>query len=132
MDLWFKRGIEGLAAICPFGRLGFSWRLKILDSIQGMEKLFVYGTLKDPEVRRKVIGRLVAGQAERVEGFFLSDITIDGQQFPVMLQGRGSVEGVLLKVRPDELEKIDAYEGESYWRDRVQLASGRKAWAYRR
>lgn len=96
------------------------------------EDLFVYGTLKDPQVQIRVLGRRVRGMADRLPDYKKSTIRLSGRQFPIVKPEEGnSVEGLVIAVTPTELIQIDHYEGRAYQRQKVTLASGRSAWVYR-
>jgi gamma-glutamylcyclotransferase (GGCT)/AIG2-like uncharacterized protein YtfP len=95
------------------------------------ENLFVYGTLKDPQIQKKVLGRRVEGTMDRLPDYKKSTIRLSGRQFPIVKPAAGqSVEGLVIGVTPPELTQIDHYEGQTYQRQKVTLASGRSAWVY--
>lgn len=95
------------------------------------EKLFVYGTLKDPEVQKRVFGRTTEGIPDALEGYEKSQLVIEGETFPALVPKEGSiVDGLVLEVNPDELAKIDEYETAAYVREKVNLKSGAETWVY--
>jgi len=95
------------------------------------ENLFVYGTLKDSQVQKKVLGRSVRGTLDRLPDYKKSTIQLSGRYFPIVKPEAGnSVEGLVIAVTPTELTQIDHYEGQAYQRQKVTLASGRSAWVY--
>lgn len=97
------------------------------DVEEGEHPVFVYGTLRLAPIRWVVMGR--AGQAEPavLEGF-----RRDGLDLTEVPGER--VEGEVIVVDADELERLDRYErlGIRYERVPVRLADGRMAWVYRR
>jgi gamma-glutamylcyclotransferase (GGCT)/AIG2-like uncharacterized protein YtfP len=96
-----------------------------------MESLFVYGTLQDADVQLRIIGRLVQGQPDTLDGFYKSQISIEGNMYPFAVEAAGStIAGQVLEVTAEELAAMDAYEGDEYRRIRVQLRSGSSAWMY--
>ena len=96
-----------------------------------MEALFVYGTLQDPQVQTRVFGRIVHGQADTLPGYRKAEIAIDGSVYPLAVEDvSGVIAGQVIEVTPDELVRIDAYEGSEYRRLRVPLGSGRETWVY--
>lgn len=96
-----------------------------------MESLFVYGTLQDADVQQRIIGRLVAGSADTLDGYRKSQISIGGNFYPfAVADSTNSISGQVLEVTADELVTMDAYEGDEYRRIQVQLRSGRHAWVY--
>ncbi|MDP1728899.1 MAG: RNA 2',3'-cyclic phosphodiesterase [archaeon] len=94
------------------------------------EKLFVYGTLKDKAVQLNVIGRVIKGSDDVLNGYIVSKIIINGDEYPVLLRGQGKIEGKLLSINSEELGKIDYYETSTYIRKKVKLESGEDAWVY--
>lgn len=96
-----------------------------------MEQLFVYGTLLDASVQQKVLGRVAAGQPDRLAGYKKYKIKLGRHVYPIIKpEAGGLVEGAVLAVTPTELKRIDQYEGQAYQRKKVTLASGRQAWVY--
>jgi gamma-glutamylcyclotransferase (GGCT)/AIG2-like uncharacterized protein YtfP len=96
-----------------------------------MEQLFVYGTLKDPYIQKKVFGKVVPGVSDSLEGYAFSEIKIVDETYPILVKKTGSViEGLVISVTQEELKLIDAYETKAYQRKKVVLKSGRGAWVY--
>ena len=96
-----------------------------------MELLFVYGTLQDPEVQTRIIGRTVSGTPDVLEDFFKSPIAMSDGVYPLVIPRHGAaVEGMVLEVTQEELARMDVYETSAYRRVRVPLRSGREAWVY--
>lgn len=95
------------------------------------ERLFVYGTLKDPEVQKREIGRVTPGTPDVLQGFTRSQIVINKNTYPIVVQKPGDeVSGLVLDVTPDELKKLDIYETDAYRRSEIVLKSGVPAWVY--
>ena len=98
-----------------------------------MESLFVYGTLKNPEVQKLVIGRVVESSKDALEGYKLEKIDIDGEIYPILVpdqKQRKPIEGLTISISEEELKKIDEYETEIYQRKSLVLKSGNKAFVY--
>lgn len=99
-----------------------------------MEKVFVYGTLRDKKIRTRVTGREIpAGNPDKLEGFTLSTTVDEGMCYPIITKEPEStekVEGELIEVTPEELKHMDNYEGDLYRRLKVKTASGDEAWVY--
>jgi gamma-glutamylcyclotransferase (GGCT)/AIG2-like uncharacterized protein YtfP len=96
-----------------------------------MEYLFVYGTLQEPEVQQRIIGRVVPGAPDILDGFGRSKLAMGDGVFPLVIPRHGSsVDGLLLEVTPDELARLDYYETSAYRRFWVTLRSGRECWVY--
>ena len=81
--------------------------------------LFVYGTLRDPDLLAAVLGRpLRAGgqHAARAPGF--RAVPYPGRIYPALIRAPGTAaEGLLLlDLSPFERDLLDAFEGEEYRR----------------
>lgn len=87
-----------------------------------LENLFVYGTLLDAVVQEQVIGRRIEGTHKHLFDYRTTTVLIDGNTYPAIEPKVGSVvPGRILVVTPEELQKIDAYEGNTYRRVRREL-----------
>lgn len=97
-----------------------------------MEKLFAYGTLRNPATQQRLLGRTLGkGAPDSVRGYRLAKLTGIHEVYSILQPHTGSVvEGMLFEVSADELERLDAYEGEAYQRVSVRLVSRTRAWAY--
>ncbi|MDT7933236.1 MAG: M24 family metallopeptidase [Sphingomonadaceae bacterium] len=110
---------------------------------EATERLFSYGTLRDPSVQRALFGRELEGRADALPGWRVEPIAIRDSGV-VSLSGmsvhqaavpggpRCRIEGAALLLTPAELAAADAYETADYERVRVTLASGAGSWLYRR
>jgi gamma-glutamylcyclotransferase (GGCT)/AIG2-like uncharacterized protein YtfP len=97
------------------------------------ERLFVYGSLMDPEVRRAVLGRDVEVIPDSVRGYRLARIWYGKDTYPVVIEDRDCeeiIEGGVISVSKDDLAALDRYEGPFYRRDLVRLRSGKETWVY--
>lgn len=94
-----------------------------------MENLFIYGTLHDPDVQMRLLGRTVTGIPT-----VLLNYTRNIDLFPpypvAIADEEESINGWLLHITQEELLKLDEYEGENYIRIRVKLETGMQAWVY--
>lgn len=89
--------------------------------------LFVYGTLRQPAIQRALVGRTLKGDVDILPGYYRDDAGM----YPVALPRESAqIEGEILHFTPEELDKIDIYEGDGYRRVQVTLASGKQAWVY--
>ena len=84
--------------------------------------LFVYGTLRDPDLLSAVLGRKLrpAGQhVARAPGF--RAVYYPGRIYPALIRAPGAAaEGLLLiDLNPFEHDLLDAFEGEEYHRAAV-------------
>jgi 2'-5' RNA ligase len=85
------------------------------------EKLFVYGKLREKEIQKEVIGRIIEGKRFIIEGFSLSKISIERENyFAAMYDLDGKIEGKIIEVSKEELKVIDDYEGKEYERIYVE------------
>lgn len=98
-----------------------------------MDALFCYGTLLDPEVQQRVIGRKVGSHPDVLRGYRKGVLQLGCTAYSIAVPDeQGAIEGGVIEVTPDELRRIDLYEGDEYERVQVVLASGRTAWVYRK
>ncbi len=95
-----------------------------------MQNLFVYGTIKDPEVQKKVIGRVAESRNDSLEGYSKSSIVLKGITYSILVKGTEEVEGVVLQLTEDELKKFDVFETTAYRRVMEKLKSGVETWVY--
>jgi gamma-glutamylcyclotransferase (GGCT)/AIG2-like uncharacterized protein YtfP len=94
------------------------------------EAIFVYGTLREPDVLQRLIGRVVAGAPDFLHGYERR-YDLFPPYMVAMPAPDAVIDGVVLEITPAELAVFDEYEGKEYIRVRVQLASKREAWVYR-
>lgn len=106
--------------------------------------LFVYGSLRQPEVQRALFGREVGAAPDVLGGYALGWVTIDdpdvvaksGSATHRIVDATGDpadrVEGWVLKLSTTELAAADAYETKDYARFAVRLESGIEAFVYAR
>jgi len=83
--------------------------------------LFVYGTLMEPRVVERVLGRPFARTAPAVlEGY--RRFRVAGQAFPGIAPAAGcSVSGLLAQDLAEHIGALDLFEGPSYERRRVNV-----------
>jgi hypothetical protein len=106
------------------------------------EYLFSYGTLQDEAVQLATFGRRLSGEPEILEGFRIDHLMIEdeaviaasGLRYHLIISRNGNpsdvVTGTGFSITYAELLQSDAYEADDYKRVRVELKSGRQAWAY--
>ncbi len=93
--------------------------------------LFVYGTLMDESVQRRLLGRAVAGRAAVLAGFEKGVLRQGEAEYPILRRRAGAVVGgLVLEVSASELAIFDEYEGAEYRRVRVRPEGGPECWAY--
>ena len=98
-----------------------------------MEKLFVYGTLMESNVQKKVIGRIIEGEKDSLIGYKKSSIQIEGEIYPIIEKSKNRndiIFGKVLLVTNEELKELDKYETDAYRRIKVVLVSGEDSWVY--
>ena len=105
------------------------------------ERLFAYGTLREPVVQVAVFGRTVEGVEAtlfgwRVDSVQVTDdrvIALSGTDIHRTLKpgaGTDRVDGLILKLTPHDLLAADEYEATDYRRMKAPLGNGRFAWVY--
>ena len=94
--------------------------------------LFVYGTLATGETLKNILGRDVPDMQATLDGYDGSKtITIENESYPAAEKNTEcSIQGLLVEITPEELEKLDAWETDAYRRKEVELTNGIKAWIY--
>ena len=78
--------------------------------------LFVYGTLRDNELRAAVLARPSTGLAAAAPGF--AAVHYPGRPYPALVRRPGAVAAglILTDLTAFELDLLDAYEGDEYRR----------------
>lgn len=95
--------------------------------------LFTYGTLRDPRVQRRVIGRVATSHPATLSGWRRVRVMIERVTYPAIIPSRGSsVRGTVVELTARELARFDAYETSRYRRVRVTTTDGTHAWTYRK
>ncbi|NUM54949.1 MAG: gamma-glutamylcyclotransferase [Candidatus Hydrogenedentes bacterium] len=93
--------------------------------------VFAYGTLLISGVQEAVLGRAIPGRPDRLRGYRKTTLQDGTDSFPNLApEADGRVDGRVIEVTQDELNRIDMYEGDLYARHRVTLESGTEAWVY--
>ena len=96
-----------------------------------IERIFVYGTLCDPNVQMAVFQRSISGTPDTLHGYRRTVIAFGTHNYPIIQVAPGErVDGLLLEVSADDLARSDHYETHAYRRIEVTLASGATAWVY--
>jgi len=138
MRPWLSRLLlaTGLGVLAVVGWLWFSlfspWGYDPPADLQPIDQgathqVFVYGTLRQPIVRRLVTGRSIPTQPATLPDFFRQGLD---------LRPRAGAEtpGEVFVVDADELARLDRYErlGVRYERNKETLGDGETAWVYTR
>jgi gamma-glutamylcyclotransferase (GGCT)/AIG2-like uncharacterized protein YtfP len=94
-------------------------------------RLFIYGTLLDPEIQQHIIGRIVPTIPAELDGFVKGEINLDGNVYPRIEPMNGeTVMGAVVELTEMELAFVDHYEGTEYTRQTVTLSDGTQADVY--
>jgi gamma-glutamylcyclotransferase (GGCT)/AIG2-like uncharacterized protein YtfP len=97
--------------------------------------LFVYGTLKDPSIRKKILGYETQLIPASIKGFRRSTVMLSGVEYPILIEDperKETIEGGYFELLEHDLEKLDAYESDAYRRDLYRLENGIMSWLYHR
>ena len=94
--------------------------------------LFVYGTLAIGETLKNILDRDVPGIPATLDGYDGSKmVIIESESYPAAEKNiECSIQGLLIEITSEELQKLDVYETDAYKRKEVELTSGKKAWVY--
>lgn len=96
-----------------------------------MEKLFSYGSLRNPAIQEKLFTRQLSGSEDVLLDYEKGVLEIEGKRFNVANPKTGSaIEGMIYDLTLAELERADRYEGNRYERIKVVLKSGMESWLY--
>lgn len=107
-----------------------------------IEKIFSYGTLRDPKVQLNVFNRVLQGKTAQLSGFKLEYLSISNPEVvaisgsaihPVLVRTdlvSDTVDGMVFEITPNELQACDKYESADYQRVDAQLVSGEHTWIY--
>lgn len=93
-------------------------------------KIFSYGTIQDPKIQRELFGELKKSTPDAINGFQRLHMTLDGGVYPVLIKGDCRYYGHVYDVTPDELKKLDEYEGDAYIRIPVDTEEKQKVFIY--
>ncbi|MCT2593592.1 gamma-glutamylcyclotransferase [Streptomyces sp. N2-109] len=96
----------------------------------GSELLFVYGTLRFPEVLEALLGRVPEHSPAEAAGWRAA--ALQEHVFPGLVPAASTtVRGVLLLgLTAEDRRRLDAFEGDAYALRSITLADGRQARAY--
>ena len=94
--------------------------------------LFVYGTLAIGETLKNILDRDVPGISATLDGYDGSKmVIIESESYPAAEKNiECSIQGLLIEITSEELQKLDVYETDAYKRKEVELTDGKKAWVY--
>jgi gamma-glutamylcyclotransferase (GGCT)/AIG2-like uncharacterized protein YtfP len=99
-----------------------------------MTKLFVYGTLQQPEVQLELLGRVIDGEIDSIEDYIVVRDYIDpedGIAYPrIKPYKKGCTFGKILHVSDSDLEILDKYETDMYQRKFIITKSQKKVLIY--
>ncbi|GAB2821318.1 hypothetical protein GCM10022221_19110 [Actinocorallia aurea] len=94
-----------------------------------MPDLFVYGTLRFPEILEALLGRVPRLSPASADGWRVA--ALPGVAYPGMVTGEGIAEGLVVEgLSETELEILHAYEDDDYTVETIDLTDGRRALAY--
>jgi gamma-glutamylcyclotransferase (GGCT)/AIG2-like uncharacterized protein YtfP len=87
-------------------------------------KLFVYGTLADPEALGRCAGRPLKTTPLPAQLLGFRRVLLRGARYPTLRRAPGGrVEGVIIRVNADMLVRLQAYESVRYQQVHVRLHS---------
>lgn len=99
-----------------------------------MPLLFSYGTLQQPAVQVRTLGRALHGQRDALPGYRTARVAVGTTHHDNLvpdIANDSRVTGMVFEVSEAELSLVDGYElAFAYRRLLVELDSGRQAWVY--
>lgn len=96
-------------------------------------KLFVYGTLMQPEILKRLINRIPDKKESRLNNFYFSKLHPYKAILPCNEEKEEHIDGILLEgLNTEEMRTIDIYEYVPFLYERieVQLFDGTAAYTY--
>jgi gamma-glutamylcyclotransferase (GGCT)/AIG2-like uncharacterized protein YtfP len=104
--------------------------LEVLQTLAGTsEQVFVYATLLNPKLRKKLLKREPETFIDKLAGFREITVSTSEGDRHTLIQDKNMVMGRRFFVTPKELRMLDRYE-EEYIRKKLKLKSGNIAWVY--
>ncbi|MDD5197435.1 MAG: gamma-glutamylcyclotransferase [Candidatus Gracilibacteria bacterium] len=95
------------------------------------ELLFVYGTLKNPEIQQEIIGKNPIMELDILENHTIVQYAFSDGIYPIAVEAMDkNIEGFILFVSLLDFIVLDEYEGSGYKRVKILLKSRREAWIY--
>lgn len=99
-----------------------------------MIKIFCYGTLQDPEVQKKLLGKELKGKISSIDNYIVVRDYIDTSdniEYPRIIPfNKGCVYGTIYEFNEDELRILDDYETNIYIKKEVELNCKTKCFIY--
>ena len=107
--------------------------LRVLHKIVAseLEQVFVYETLMNNKLRNRLLKRPTETVVDQLIGYReISTETLEGKDYHTLIPDEVSaVMGRRFYATQEELHKLDRWEDE-YYRKKLQLLSGNRAWVY--
>lgn len=99
----------------------------VVEKDAGEQRVFAYGTLRNPLVRLLITRELTDPTPVHLPGY-------RKQGLDIIEVDSAKTQGVVFSVTPQGLRRLDRYErlGERYHRLQLTLADGKPAWVYQR
>jgi gamma-glutamylcyclotransferase (GGCT)/AIG2-like uncharacterized protein YtfP len=95
--------------------------------------VFAYGTLRNKNVLKELLGRVPATYPSSLRGYRMDSILLGGIFYPIIMADPSSselIKGEYFEVDELELEKLDIYESDAYRRIKIHLDENITAWVY--
>jgi len=96
-----------------------------------MIKLFCYGTLQNPIIRKQVLNNSDHKiTKDTISGFDIGIIKIDEEYFQILESGNSTIKGSVIEFTKKELKLIDEYETSFYNRKIIKTDNNTSVWVY--
>jgi gamma-glutamylcyclotransferase (GGCT)/AIG2-like uncharacterized protein YtfP len=95
--------------------------------------VFAYGTLRNANVRKQVLGYVTTPQPSALKGFRMETIRLGTSEYPILCEDKNSqiaIEGDCFEIDEKDLLLLDAYETEIYRRVKIYTENDIYAWVY--
>lgn len=84
------------------------------------EKVFTYGSLKNPTKIQKILGRIPKKNFFILKGYGLSSVKDGKEIFPgIVPKDSGRIFGIIWLIKRNEWILLDNYEGKAYTRQKI-------------
>lgn len=92
--------------------------------------LFVYGSLKSHALCHKILGYPLKGKKDQLDRFIFISAYSEGTYPGIAPSPYACVKGIVYRVTPLDIKKLDAYEGEEYDKIWIKTKNGKRCLTY--
>ena len=93
-------------------------------------KLFSYGTLQDPMIQLRLLGRLLNRRPASINGWHKTKVFAEDGWYPAIKKGKEQIWGSILEIEEKDFTALDEYEGSAYKRIQTRTSEGESVFVY--